>query len=131
MLKATVRGTAFLLAGLLAVGQLLAGHPTLQEVWARHDKTLMGTPGKPVARDSSQDHVFKGKNGRTVHGIDVGPEAMPAVLWWKGGPGSPAASDWDAYYFEDASRYRHLGIDTPGTGRSSWVEGWKPDGNQR
>ena len=127
MLKATVRGTAFLLTGLLAIGQLFAGHPTLQDVWARHDQTLMGTLGKPVTRDSSQDHVFKGKAGRTVHGIDVGPEAVPAILWWNGGPGVPADAAWDSYCFDQAGRYRHLGIDSPGTGLSSWVEGWRPE----
>ncbi len=127
MLKAIVRRTAFLLTGLLAIGQLFAGHPTLQEVWARHDQTLMGALGKPVARDSSQDHVFKGKAGRTVHGIDIGPEAMPPVLWWNGGPGLPADTAWDSFCFAEAGRYRHLEIDSPGTGLSSWVEGWRPE----
>lgn len=75
----------------------------------------------------TQAHTFKGRHGRTVCGWDVGGADLPAVLWWNGGPGLPADPAFDANCFEQASAYRHLEIDSPGTGLSSWVPGWKPE----
>jgi len=117
----------FMLAVILAVGHLFAGYPTLQDVWARHDQIVMSGRGPAVNMDPAQAHLFKGKNGRTVRGWDVGRAELPAVLWWNGGPGLPADPAWDVNCFKEASAYRHLELDSPGTGMSSWVPGWKPE----
>ena len=105
----------------------LEAQPTVQQVWARHDQIVMSGPGRAVISNTTQAHTFKGKGGRTVRGWDVGRPDLPAVLWWNGGPGAPADPTWDVNCFEEASAYRHLEIDSPGTGRSSWVPDWKPE----
>jgi proline iminopeptidase len=126
-MKVGKQKNTLMLAAILAVSGLFAGHPTLQDVWARHDQIVMRGPGRAVNLDSTQSHTFKGKLGRTVRGWDVGGADLPAVLWWNGGPGFSADPAWDVNCFEDASAYRHLEIDSPGTGMSSWVPGWKPE----
>ena len=116
-----------MLVAILAVSNLFAGHPTLQDVWARHDQIVMKGPGHAINLDPTQAHTFKGKKGRTVRGWDVGRADLPAVLWWNGGPGDPANPAGDVNCLEEASAYRHLELDSPGTGMSSWVPGWKPE----
>lgn len=109
------------------LGLSLEAQPTLQMVWARHDQIVIHGPGREVDLNPNQAHTFKGRGGRTVRGWDVGSPDLPAVLWWNGGPGFSADPAWDVNCFEQASAYRHLEIDSPGTGLSSWVPGWKPE----
>jgi len=116
-----------MLAAILAVSNLFAGHPSLQEVWARHDQIVMSGQGRAVNLDPAQSHTFRGKQGRTVRGWDIGQANLPAVLWWNGGPGFAADPGWDVNCFEQASAYRHLEIDPPGTGLSTWVPNWRPE----
>ena len=126
-MRAAKSGVLRLLGWVLTASNLFAGNPTVQDIWSRHDQIVLHGPGRAVNMDPTQSLTFKGKGGRTVRGWDVGGADHPAVLWFSSGPGLPADPAWDINCFEDASAFRHLEIDPPGTGLSSWVPGWQPE----
>jgi proline iminopeptidase len=112
---------------LLWLGFGLSAQPSLQRLWSRHDELALKCDPKPLTIDPSCAFAFKGQHGQVVRGWDVGDPKAPVVLWWQGGPGGAAAPEYDAQYLGDPKAYRHVEIDQPGTGKSAWLEGWKPE----
>lgn len=105
----------------------LSAQPALQKLWSRHDELALKSDPKPLTIDPSCSFTFEGKHGQVVRGWDVGDSKNPVVLWWQGGPGDAAAPEYDSDTFGDPKAYRHIEIDQPGTGKSAWIEGWKPE----
>ncbi len=105
----------------------LHAQPTLHRLWARHDQFVLEGDPKPLPSDPSCSFTFKGKHGQVVRGWDVGDPHGPVVLWWQGGPGIEATPESDTDTFVNPKAYRHIEIDQPGTGKSEWIPGWKPE----
>jgi len=118
----------FLRASLVLAACLgLQAQPSLQTLWARHDQLVLSVAPRPGQVDPACASTFTGRRGQPVRGWDVGPPEAPVVLFWAGGPGSPAEPGRDAQLFKDPGAFRHLEIDLPGTGASAWVPGWRPE----
>ncbi len=111
----------------LAVCLSVYAQPTLTQVWARHDQFVMSAKAKPMAVDPACSSTFQGKRGQIVRGWDVGPKDAPVVLSWGGGPGDTLLPEYLPFSFGNPLAFRHLMIDQPGTGKSSWLPRWKPE----
>ncbi|MDP2874621.1 MAG: alpha/beta hydrolase [Holophaga sp.] len=112
---------------ILLCASAVRAQPTIQEVWARHDKFVMTAASKPIPVDPSCATKFKGKRGQTVRGWDVGSRNAPVILTWGGGPGETYSPEYLAASYANPLGYRHVSIDQPGTGESAWLSGWKPE----
>ena len=122
----------FAKALILAVGLALtcSAQPSLQEVWKRHDafaQKVIGEGDGKAKLIAVSEQLFVGKAGNKVRGWDSGNVNAPAILWWGGGPGSTFDLAYLWKEFENPSKFRHMGIDQPGTGESQWLEGWAPE----
>ena len=110
----------FAKALILAVGLALtcSAQPSLQEVWKRHDafaQKVIGEGDGKAKLIAVSEQLFVGKAGNKVRGWDSGNVNAPAILWWGGGPGSTFDLAYLWKEFENPSKFRHMGIDQPGT----------------
>lgn len=112
----------------LVLGSLcLQAQPTLQSLWAKHDRFVLEGNPKATQVDPSCSINFEGSHGQAVRGWDVGPSSAPVFLWWAGGPGEQASPQYNSFRFPHTMAIRHISIDPPGTGESAWVPNWKPE----